>query len=70
MILKTDDPKAIFVYTAKWANLLDFKITTVNTNQYEMGKIAAIKLIDRINNVPFKARIFDVGISIVKGFSL
>ena len=55
---------------AEVSNLLDFKITTVNTNQYEMGKIAAIKLIDRINNVPFKARIFDVGISIVKGFSL
>ncbi len=55
---------------AEVSNLLDFKITTINTNQHEMGKVAAIKLIDRINNVPFKARIFDVGTSIVEGFSL
>ncbi len=55
---------------AEVSNLLDFKITTVNTNQYKMGKVAAIKLIDRINNVSFKSRIFDVGTSIVKGFSL
>ena len=55
---------------AEVSNLLDFKITTINTNQYEMGKLAASKLIDRINNVPFKKRIFDVGTSLVKGLSL
>ena len=55
---------------AEVSNLLDFKITTINTNQYEMGKLAASKLIDRINNVQFKKRIFDVGTSLVKGLSL
>jgi len=55
---------------AEVSNLLDFKITTINTNQYEMGKLAATKLIQRINNVPFQSRIFDVGTSIVRGFSL
>ncbi len=55
---------------AEVSNLLDFKITTININQYEMGKLAASKLIDRINNVTFNNRIFDVGISLVKGLSL
>ena len=55
---------------AEVSNLLDFKITTINTNQYEMGKLAASKLIDRIKNVPFKKRIFDVGTSLVKGITL
>ncbi len=55
---------------AEVSNLLDFKITTINTNQHEMGRIAATKLIERINNVAFKVRIFDVGTSLVKGLSL
>ena len=56
--------------SADVSNLLDFKITTINTNQHEMGRVAASKLIDRINKIKFDKRIFDVGISIVKGFSL
>tara|TARA_B100000902_G_scaffold388706_1_gene434779 strand:- start:465 stop:1280 length:816 start_codon:yes stop_codon:yes gene_type:complete len=51
-------------------DLLENKLTTVNTNQYLMGKLAASKLIDRINGVTLEQRIFDVGTSIVKGFSL
>jgi len=35
-----------------------------------MGKLAASKLIDRINGVALEQRIIDVGTSIVKGFSL
>jgi DNA-binding LacI/PurR family transcriptional regulator len=35
-----------------------------------MGKLAASKLIDRINGVTLEQRIIDVGTSIVKGFSL
>ena len=51
-------------------DLLENKLTTVNTNQYLMGKLAASKLIDRINGVSLEQRIIDVGTSIVKGFSL
>ena len=51
-------------------DLATLKLTTINTNQYEMGKLAASKLIDRIKGMVFKERIFDVGISIVKGLSL
>ena len=51
-------------------DLLTLKLTTINTNQYKMGKLAATKLIDRINGSSFKERIFDVGISLVKGNSL
>ena len=55
---------------ASVTDLLENKITTVNTNQYLMGKLAASKLIDRINGVSLEQRIIDVGTSIVKGFSL
>ena len=51
-------------------DLLENKLTTVNTNQHLMGKLAASKLIDRINGVTLEQRIIDVGTSIVKGFSL
>lgn len=33
IILRTDDPKAIFVYAAKWANILNWKITPVFEDQ-------------------------------------
>jgi len=52
------------------SDLLNYKLTTINTNQYKMGKIAANKLIERINGVKFKNKIFDVGTSLVNGFSL
>ena len=55
---------------ASVSDLLTYKLTTINTNQYIMGKLAASKLIDRINGVFFKERIFDVGTSLIKGFSL
>ena len=55
---------------ASVTDLLENKLTTVNTNQYLMGKLAASKLIDRINGVSLEQRIIDVGTSIVKGFSL
>ena len=55
---------------ASVSDLLPFQLTTINTHQYEMGKLAALKLIDRINGVKFKNRVFDVGTSLVKGFSL
>ena len=51
-------------------DLLTPKLTTIDTNQYEMGKLAASKLIDRINGVTFKQNIFNVGTSLVKGLSL
>lgn len=55
---------------ASVTDLLENKLTTVNTNQHLMGKLAASKLIDRINGVTLEQRIVDVGTSIVKGFSL
>jgi LacI family gluconate utilization system Gnt-I transcriptional repressor len=51
-------------------DILENKLTTVNTNRYLMGKLAASKLIERINGQTLDKRIFDVGTSIVKGFSL
>ena len=51
-------------------NLLTPKLTTIDTNQYEMGKLAASKLIDRIGGIQFKQRIFDVGTSVINGHSL
>ena len=55
---------------ASVTDLLENKLTTVNTNQHLMGKLAASKLIDRINGLTLDKRIIDVGTSIVKGFSL
>ena len=56
---------------ASVTDLLENKLTTVNTNQYLMGKLFdTSKLIDRINGVSLEQRIIDVGTSIVKGFSL
>ena len=51
-------------------DLLTPSLTTINTNQYNMGKLAASKLIERIKGQINKQRIFDVGTSLVKGFSL
>ena len=55
---------------ANVSDLLTPKLTTINLNQYKMGKLAASKLIERINGKNFKERIFDVGTTLVKGFSL
>ena len=51
-------------------NLLAPKLTTIDTNQYEMGKLAASKLIDRMSGIKLKQRIFDVGTSVINGLSL
>ena len=51
-------------------NLLTHKLTTIDTNQYKMGKLAAYKLIDRISGIKLKQRNFDVGTSIINGLLL
>ena len=70
---KINVPKQLGIAGIGHANVSDLltpKLTTINLNQYKMGKLAASKLIDRINGKNFKERIFDVGTTLVKGFSL
>ena len=50
-------------------SLLQPQLTTIDFKVDEIGIIAANKLIDKINYIKLKKKIFDVGIELIKGGS-
>ena len=65
-------PKSIgiaAVGNAEITSLLQPQLTTIDFKVNEIGIIAANKLIDKINNIKLKKKIFDVGIELIKGGS-
>ena len=65
-------PKSIgiaAVGNAEITSLLQPQLTTIDFKVGEIGILAANKLIDKINNVKLKKKIFDVGIELIKGGS-
>jgi DNA-binding LacI/PurR family transcriptional regulator len=57
------------VGNAEITSLIHPQLTTIDFKAYEIGKIAAENLIERINKLEIKRRIFDVGIELIKGGS-